>query len=184
VYRLERVGEWDIGWRRHASGWQVVRWTATSHLVSRARRPIFTEITDASLGRIDSFRRQLAVDLDSWMATLDSVLTRDSNGHHGVSVGDADGDGLDDLYIAQPAGLPNRLYRNRGDSTFEDITSDAGVAVLDDTAQSLFADMDNDAIKISSSPRRLACCCSSTMARGTSHSSRTPSASRSRFKVC
>ena len=144
AYRVEHVGEWDIGWRRRASGWQVVRWTVTSHLVSRARRPIFTETTEAALGRIDSFRRQLAIDLDSWMATLDSVLTRDSNGHHGVSVGDADGDGLDDLYIAQPAGLPNRLYRNRGDATFEDITSDAGVAVLDDTAQSLFADVDND----------------------------------------
>ena len=78
------------------------------------------------------------------MATFDSVLTRDSNGHHGVSVGDVDGDGLDDLYVAQPAGLPNRLYRNRGDSTFEDITDKAGVGVLDDTAQSLFVDVDND----------------------------------------
>ena len=78
------------------------------------------------------------------MATLDSVLTRDSNGHHGVSVGDADGDGLEDLYVAQPAGLPNRLYRNRGDSTFEDMTDSAGLGVLDDTAQSLFADVDND----------------------------------------
>ena len=29
--------------------------------------------------------------------------------------GDFDGDGRDDLYICQPAGLPNRLYRNRGD---------------------------------------------------------------------
>ena len=79
----------------------------------------------AALGGNDSFRRQLNIDLDSWMATFDSVLTRDSNGHQGVSVGDADGDGLDDLYVAQPAGLPNRLFRNRGDSTFEDIT-DAG----------------------------------------------------------
>ena len=144
TYRVEHVGVWEMEWRRRASGWQVVRWTAASHLVSRARQPAFTEITDAALGRIDSFRRQLTIDLDAWMATLDSVLTRDSNGHHGVSVGDADGDGLDDLYVAQPAGLPNRLYRNRGDSTFEDITSDAGVAVLDDTAQSLFADVDND----------------------------------------
>jgi len=144
AYRIEHVGEWDMRWRRADSGWQVVRWLPASHLVSRARRPVFTEITAAALGRIDSFRRQLAIDLDSWMATFDSVLTRDSNGHHGISVGDADGDGLDDLYIAQPAGLPNRLYRNRGDTTFEDITSDAGVAVLDDTAQSLFADVDND----------------------------------------
>ncbi len=78
------------------------------------------------------------------MATFDSVLTRDSNGHHGVSVGDADGDGLDDLYVAQPAGLPNRLFRARGDSTFEDVTERAGLGVLDDTAQSLFADVDND----------------------------------------
>ena len=56
------------------------------------------------------------------MARLDSVLTRDSNGHHGVSVGDADGDGLEDLYVAQPSGLPNRLLRARGDGTFEDVT--------------------------------------------------------------
>ena len=143
--RVEHVGVWEMGWRRRASGWQVARWTAAAHLVSRARQPAFTEITGAALGGVDSFRRQLTIDLDSWMATLDSVLTRDSNGHHGVSAGDADGDGLDDLYVAQPAGLPNRLYRNRGDATFEDITSEAGVAVLDDTAQSLFADVDNDA---------------------------------------
>ncbi len=143
-YRVEHVGEWEMGWRRNASGWQVARWTARSHLVSRARRPIFTEITAAALGDTDSFRRQLNIDLDSWMATFDSVLTRDSNGHQGVSAGDADGDGLDDVYVAQPAGLPNRLYRNRGDSTFEDITDEAGVGVLDDTAQSLFADVDND----------------------------------------
>ncbi|HMJ84587.1 MAG TPA: FG-GAP-like repeat-containing protein, partial [Vicinamibacterales bacterium] len=143
-HRVEHVGEWDMVWRRNASGWQVVRWTALSHLVSRARNPVFTEMTQAALGGNDSFRRQLNIDLDSWMATFDSVLTRDSNGHQGVSVGDVDGDGLDDLYVAQPAGLPNRLFRNRGDSTFEDITDQAGVGVLDDTAQSLFADVDND----------------------------------------
>ena len=78
------------------------------------------------------------------MTTLDAVLTRDSNGHHGVSVGDADGDGLEDLYVAQPAGLPNRLFRARADGTFEDATDRAGVGILDDTAQSLFADIDND----------------------------------------
>ena len=65
-------------------------------------------------------------------------------GHHGVSVGDADGDGLDDLYVSQPSGLPNRLFRNNGDGTFEDVTEAAGLAVLDRTSQSLFADVDND----------------------------------------
>ena len=144
AWRVEHVGTWHMRWRRSGSTWRVVEWSAAAHATSRAKSPVFAEITAAALGVNDSFRRQLSTGLDAWMATLDSVLTRDSNGHHGVSVGDADGDGLEDLYVAQPAGLPNRLFRARGDSTFEDVTERAGLAVLDDTAQSLFADVDND----------------------------------------
>jgi len=144
AWRVAHVGVWQMSWRRAASGWQVAEWTAASHLTSRAKSPVFTEVTEAVLGGNDSFRRQLSSGLDAWMATLDSVLTRDSNGHHGVSVGDADGDGLEDLYVAQPSGLPNRLFLARSDGSFEDATERAGLAVLDDTAQSLFADVDND----------------------------------------
>jgi hypothetical protein len=45
----------------------------------------------------------------------------------GVAVGDIDGDGLPDLYFTSNLG-PNKLYRNRGNYTFEDITDKAGVA--------------------------------------------------------
>jgi tetratricopeptide (TPR) repeat protein len=144
AWRVEHVGLWRMTWRRAASGWQIVQWTTVSDVTTRAKSPVFTEITQAALGANDSFKRQLSTDLDSWMATIDSVLTRDSNGHHGVSVGDADGDGLEDLYVAQPAGLPNRLYRARGDGTFEDATERSGLGVLDDTSESLFVDIDND----------------------------------------
>ncbi|HEY7514225.1 MAG TPA: FG-GAP-like repeat-containing protein, partial [Vicinamibacteria bacterium] len=105
---------------------------------------VFTEVTTAALEGNESFRRQLEVPLDEWSAILDSGIARDSNGHNGVSAGDANGDGRDDLYVAQPAGLPNRLYLSRGDGTFEDATERAGLGVLDDTTQSLFADVDND----------------------------------------
>lgn len=144
AWRLEQVGTWDMRWRRIAGEWRVAEWRARSHVTSRAERPIFSEITQAAFQGVASFREQLGIDLDAWMATIDAVLTRDTNGHHGVSVGDADGDGLEDLYVSQPAGLPNRLYRARGDSTFDDVTDGAGAGVLDDTAQSLFADVDND----------------------------------------
>ncbi len=144
AWRVERVGIWTMTWRHGSSGWRVVSWVTDAHVASRAARPVFTEVTAAVLGGNDSFARQLTTDLDTWMTRIDSVLTRDSNGHHGVSVGDADGDGLDDLYVAQPAGLPNRLFRARGDGTFEDTTERAGLGVLDDTAQSLFADVEND----------------------------------------
>src|SRR5207249_7093318 len=65
----------------------------------------------------------------------------------GLAVGDIDNDGLDDLYVCQPAGLPNRLYRNRGDGTFEDITEKSGVGVLDSTACALFADFENKGLQ-------------------------------------
>ena len=145
AWRAEGVGRWNMRWRRGADGsWQVLEWTASEHQHSRASTPVFAEVTQRALGGNDSFRRQLTAGFDAWVATIDSGLTRDSNGHHGVSIGDADGDGQDDLYVAQPEGLPNRLYRARGDGTFEDATERAGLGVLDDTSQSLFADVDND----------------------------------------
>jgi len=45
----------------------------------------------------------------------------------GVAVGDVDGDGLPDLYFTSNLGS-NKLYRNKGNYQFEDITDRAGVA--------------------------------------------------------
>jgi len=45
----------------------------------------------------------------------------------GVAAGDIDGDGLIDLYFTSNLGS-NRLYRNLGNFTFEDVTARAGVA--------------------------------------------------------
>jgi tetratricopeptide (TPR) repeat protein len=80
---------------------------------------------------------------DYWRTILDGAVGVDVYGNNGVAAGDYDNDGFDDLYVCQPAGLPNRLYRNRGDGTFEDVTEKAGVGVLDSTACALFADFQN-----------------------------------------
>jgi Tfp pilus assembly protein PilF/peroxiredoxin len=145
AFRVERIGRWKMSWRPSDDGeWRVGEWTALEDTRSQVSAPVFTEATEAALGAIPAFQRQLRTGLDPWLATIDSVFMLDSMGHHGVSVGDADGDGLDDLFVSQPAGLPDRLFRNRGDGTFEDITEQAGLLVLDETSQSLFADVDND----------------------------------------
>ncbi len=48
----------------------------------------------------------------------------------GVCLGDVDGDGLADVFLARTEG-PNALYRNRGGWRFEDVTESAGVAAPD-----------------------------------------------------
>jgi Tfp pilus assembly protein PilF/peroxiredoxin len=143
--RAQRLGRWQLRWRRGADGvWRVTEWTCLEYRRSRAPSPVFTEVTAAALGGNASFRRQLVPGLDAWASSLDAVFQPRGMGHHGVSVGDFDGDGRDDIYVSQPEGLPNRLFRNKGDGTFEDVTEAAGLGVLDRTSESLFVDVDND----------------------------------------
>jgi hypothetical protein len=80
----------------------------------------------------------------------------ESNGAGGAWL-DFDGDGFLDLYLVNPGPLegvthhvpgtarqPNRLYRNRGDGTFEDVTAKAGVKGAGYCTAAVAADYDND----------------------------------------
>ena len=60
----------------------------------------------------------------------------------GVAVGDYDGDGFVDLYVTAFGG--NTLYRNKGDSTFENVTARAGVDDARWSASAAFVDIDRD----------------------------------------
>ncbi len=61
----------------------------------------------------------------------------------GASWGDYDGDGDPDLFVSN-FGDPNRLYRNKGDGTFEDVAVSAGVDVPLLSFATWFWDYDND----------------------------------------
>ena len=144
-YREQRSGSWELDWDPVPSGeWRLRRWAALDETQSRSEAPIFADVTAQALGSNSSYSAQLLHGSDYWRTVLDGASGIDIYGHNGVSVGDFDNDGFDDLYVCQPAGLPNRLYRNRGDGTFEDITESSGVGVLENTACALFADIDND----------------------------------------
>jgi tetratricopeptide (TPR) repeat protein len=141
----QRGGSWTILWAKASNGgnWMAERWAAIAETRARLTGPGFSEITADCLDPKSPATEQLARGIDHWRASLDAASGIDVYGNHGIAVGDIDGSGFDSFYVCQPSGLPNRLFRNKGDGTFEDVTEKAGVGILDGTASALFIDFLN-----------------------------------------
>jgi Flp pilus assembly protein TadD len=143
-YREQRTGHWSLDWEAGLNNrYSVVRWQFMDEVRSRSKEPFYAEVSNAAFRDCASYRSQMSHGADYWRTIIDGASGIDIYGHNGVSVGDIDGSGRDSVYVCQPAGLPNRLYRNRGDGTFEDITESSGVGILDNTACALFGDFSN-----------------------------------------
>jgi len=85
-----------------------------------------------------------------------AALLPEDNGS-GLAFGDYDNDGFDDLYVVNLAGpvlmeraelvstrRPGRLFHNRGDGTFEDVTASSGVRHVGWGMGALWFDADDD----------------------------------------
>ncbi len=141
--RVQLRAIWGIEWIESTGRWGI----AAIHVRSAERtemtaRP-FTDVSERQLGAVASYREQLIRGVDHWRTRIDSASEIEIYGHQGIAIGDVDGDGREDFYIAQPAGLPNRLFRAT-DSGFEDISAPAGVDVLDESGGPLLVDLDSD----------------------------------------
>ena len=104
----------------------------------------FADATHAVLGGVSAFPEQLAHGLAHWLRRIERVHGMLYFKRHGLAVGDADGDGLDDVYLCQAGGLPNRLFLQNPDGTVRDASGEAGVDIMDNTAAALLVDLDND----------------------------------------
>jgi hypothetical protein len=142
--RLSLLGHAEAVFDKSGAEWRLRSFRLEAMREAANAAPRFRDISQGALGHNVSYRHQLARSLDAWRAELDAATGIDVYGHNGIAVGDYNGDGWEDLYVCQPAGLPNRLYRNNGDGTFDDVSRAAGVDVLDASTMALFGDLDND----------------------------------------
>lgn len=110
--------------------------------ISRAR-PLLREVTRVAFKDVESFE-QLNHGFERWWGGLDFSMGGTLAGHYGFAFGDVNNDGLDDLYVCQPGGLPNRLYLRTGAGTLRDASRESGADLLNDTASALILDLDND----------------------------------------
>src|SRR5205807_5258048 len=134
-----RVGLWNQQWKDG----RLWRFAPVSETWGTSPRPLFADVSRALFSGVDSYERQLLRGTPYWCARLDSACGIDVYGNNGIAVGDIDGDGWDEVYVCQPGGLPNRLYKNQGAGTMQDVTERAGVGVLDDSTCALFLDLRN-----------------------------------------
>ncbi|RMH17256.1 MAG: CRTAC1 family protein, partial [Acidobacteria bacterium] len=103
-----------------------------------SREPHFADV--AAAAGIDFENRYYPAFLE---VPLRFVMLR--YGPAGIAAVDYDNDGFYDLFI--PDGVESRLFRNRRDGTFEDVTEGAGLSGLSGVSVAVFADYDNDGFK-------------------------------------
>ena len=139
---------WSTVWRLPAGGAgeplllrvEVADYEETS----TPRRPLFVDVTEAAVGHNPSYREQLLQPPDAWLNRITKASGYNKTGWQGVSVADVNGDGLEDIFLPEQGGLPNRLYVQNREGTFDDRSAEAAVDFLERALAGLFVDLDND----------------------------------------
>ncbi|HMP78495.1 MAG TPA: VCBS repeat-containing protein [Pirellulaceae bacterium] len=106
--------------------------------------PLFADCTRSVLERNESYASQLLRGNDYWADRIHNKRFLHERAEIGIAIGDVNGDGLDDVYICQRAGLPNLLLVQQPDGTLLDVSKEAGVDWLHSSRAALFLDLDND----------------------------------------
>ena len=143
----QQTAIWNCRWRFPGSADSAPLLTSVVVLdweqVTVNKGKLFGDSTLSVLGKDASYEAQMLPGIPHWLSRLPKAYLGQL-GHHGLAVGDVNGDGLDDLYVCDAGGLPNRLYVQQPDGTARDTSADAQVDFLEDTVSALLVDLDND----------------------------------------
>jgi hypothetical protein len=144
---VEMHSTWACEWTKRGESWLLESVQMDGYEESQSRNvagPMFADCTESALSQNASYRDILLWGIDHWLARMDQVYGGEPSGWCGISVGDVNGDDLEDFYLSHPGGLPNQLFVQQPDGTFKDTSREAKVDWWDTTHASLLVDLDND----------------------------------------
>ncbi len=148
---------WTRGVNQPASelrSWRIRDFRTEPIEVLRAARPLFAEVLDAVVTDPQDrarARRSIHEELarrnlrerDDFEPPHPHFFMGSQDRHPGISVGDVNGDGWDDLYVMARWG-PNQLFIAQGDGTFREDAASFGLDLRDHSSSAIFGDFDND----------------------------------------
>jgi hypothetical protein len=143
---IEHHATWVVGWRRGGATLKMVdiRVPKFERTTTKRTLPLFSDCTESALAANASYSQQLVYGMNHWLGRLPVRAMLNRFGTPGIAIGDVNGDGLDDLYLCQEPGLPNRLFLQNPDGTAQDVSAEWGVDWIEDSRSALLVDLDND----------------------------------------
>ena len=146
---LEQHATWDIRWAP-GDGTQLPR-VRSIHVkdfeqstIRQTGGALFADCTRSVLGDNATYADQFLHGMNHWFERIQETRYYTLFGNPGLAVGDVNGDGLDDLYVCQETGLPNRLFIQQPDGTAREASAEWGVDWLESSRSALLVDLDND----------------------------------------
>ena len=105
---------------------------------------LFADCTVQSLRGNSWFAQQFLQGQTDWHQRLPVHNAIDMWGVMGMALGDVDGNGLEDLFVCEGKGVPNRLLFQKSDGSLSDGAAAWGVDWVEGCHSALLVDLDND----------------------------------------
>ena len=141
--RVQRDYEVTARWSGSAEAPALESMTLDSWYEARSQRRAFVDVTGAVFGKNKRYS-DLLRGVDAYFGRVDPAIGTSFQGMQGLAVGDVNGDGLEDIYVCQQAGLPDQLMIKEPNGTAVDCAQPAFVNWLDVSRTTLIVDLDND----------------------------------------
>ena len=143
---LQQTAKLECTWSNATDDAKLISVVATEleETQREANSPWFVDCTESALTSEPSHHQQLKRGYNYWWQRIERAHGMDDSVRTGLAIGDANGDGLEDVYLCQGPGLPNKLLIHQPNGTVVDHSAQAGVDWLDQTSAALFVDLDND----------------------------------------